>query len=116
MLDFTFHNPTKILFGKDATGRIAGEIPRRARVMVTYGAASAKKYGVLDEVLAALSGFDITPFGGIEPNPEYETLIKGAALAREKRLIFCWQSAAVPLLMEPSSWPPLFLLTKNPGF
>ncbi|HBL53232.1 MAG TPA: NADH-dependent alcohol dehydrogenase, partial [Syntrophaceae bacterium] len=88
MLDFTFHNPTKILFGKDATGRIAGEIPRRARVMVTYGAASAKKYGVLDEVLAALSGFDITPFGGIEPNPEYETLIKGAALAREKKIDF----------------------------
>ena len=122
MLDFTFHNPTKILFGKDATGRIAGEIPRRARVMVTYGAASAKKYGVLDEVLAALSGFDITPFGGIEPNPEYETLIKGAALAREKKIDFLlaigggsvidgtkFMAAAIPFDKEP------WLLMENKG-
>lgn len=122
MLDFTFHNPTKVLFGKDAIGRIAGEIPRRARVMITYGAASARKYGVLDEVLAALSGFDITQFGGIEPNPEYETIIKGVALAREKKIDFLlaigggsvidgtkFMAAAIPFDKEP------WLLMENKG-
>jgi NADP-dependent alcohol dehydrogenase len=88
MLSFTFHNPTKVIFGKDTIGLIAREIPRDAKVMVTYGALSAKKYGVLDEVVAALSGFEITEFGGIEANPEYETLMKGVALAREKKIDF----------------------------
>ena len=88
MLSFTFHNPTKVIFGKDTIGQIAREIPRDAKVMVTYGTVSAKKYGVLDEVVAALSGFEVTEFGGIEANPEYETLMKGVALAREKKIDF----------------------------
>jgi NADP-dependent alcohol dehydrogenase len=88
MLSFVFQNPTKVIFGRDAIRQAAREIPRDARVMVTYGAASAKKYGVLDEVVSALAGFDITEFGGIEANPEYETLTRGVALAREKKIDF----------------------------
>lgn len=86
MLNFTFQNPTKVIFGKDTIGQIVGEIPPEARVLITYGSASAKKYGVLDEVKAALAGYDVTEFGGIEPNPEYETLLKGIALARQKKI------------------------------
>jgi NADP-dependent alcohol dehydrogenase len=32
-----------------------------------------KKTGVLDQVLTALNGLDVLEFGGIEPNPSYET-------------------------------------------
>jgi len=88
MFNFAFQNPTKIIFGKDTIVQIANEIPANTSVMITYGAQSAKKYGVLDEVRAALTGCDVAEFGGIEPNPEYETLIKGIALAREKRINF----------------------------
>ena len=84
MFNFTYHNPTRIIFGKGTINQIAGEIPEDARVMITYGSDSAKRHGVLDEVKAALPGYDITEFGGIEPNPEYETLMKGVALAREE--------------------------------
>jgi len=76
------------MFGKGTINQIAGEIPEDARVMITCGSDSAKRYGVLDEVKAALPGYDITEFGGVEPNPEYETLMKGVALAREKEINF----------------------------
>jgi alcohol dehydrogenase YqhD (iron-dependent ADH family) len=36
-------------------------------------AAVAKKTGVLDQVYSALEGLDVREFGGIEPNPSYET-------------------------------------------
>ena len=88
MFNFTFQNPTKVIFGRGTIGQIAGEVPSNARVMITYGAQSAIKYGVLDEVKEALSDYDITEFGGIEPNPEYETLLKGMALARERSVEF----------------------------
>jgi NADP-dependent alcohol dehydrogenase len=88
MLNFVFQNPTKIIFGKGSINQIAGEIPKAAKVLITYGGGSAKKSGVLDEVKAALSGYAITEFGGIEPNPEYETIMKAVALAREKKIDF----------------------------
>ncbi|HRS82946.1 MAG TPA: iron-containing alcohol dehydrogenase [Smithellaceae bacterium] len=122
MLDFTFQNPTKVIFGRDVISQIAGEVPRDAGVMMVYGAQSARKYGVLDEVLSALAGFDVTEFGGIGPNPEYDTLTRGIALAREKKIDFLlavgggsvidgakFMAAAIPFSGEP------YLLMENKG-
>lgn len=88
MLNFVFQNPTKIVFGKGSISQIAGEIPKEAKVLITYGGGSALRNGVLTEVKTALRGYGITEFGGIEPNPEYETIMKGVALAREKKIDF----------------------------
>mgnify|MGYP004706062639 CR=1 FL=1 len=44
MLNFTLHNPTKVIFGKGTIRQIADEIPRDAGVMLTYGLQSARKY------------------------------------------------------------------------
>ncbi len=89
---------------------------------------SAKRHGVLDEVKAALPGYDITEFGGIEPNPEYETLLKGVALAREKKIDFLlaigggsvidgtkFMAAAIPFNDEPFLLLNRFLLLENKG-
>ncbi|PKN06094.1 MAG: NADH-dependent alcohol dehydrogenase, partial [Deltaproteobacteria bacterium HGW-Deltaproteobacteria-7] len=81
MFNFIFHNPTRVLFGKGSVNQISGEIPKDARVLITYGGDSARRYGVLEQVKAVLSGYDITEFGGIEPNPEYETLLQGVSIA-----------------------------------
>lgn len=43
MLNFTFKNPTKILFGKNRIDDIKNEIPAGARVLITYGGGSIKK-------------------------------------------------------------------------
>lgn len=88
MFNFEFYNPAKIIFGRDSIGRIGQEIPPDAGVMVTFGSESARRYGVLDEVLSALAGRKITWFGGIEPNPEYETLINAVRLARLNQVNF----------------------------
>ena len=59
-----------------------------ARVLVTYGGGSIKQNGVYNQVMAALSGRSITEFGGIEPNPQYETLKKAVDLARKEQVNF----------------------------
>lgn len=76
MENFTFHNPVKVLFGKGKIAAIAKEIPRAARVLMTYGGGSIMKNGVYEQVRAALGGRDVAEFGGIEPNPVYETLLR----------------------------------------
>lgn len=88
MNNFTFYNPVKILFGKGQISSITKEIPAGARIMVTYGGGSIKKNGVYDQVMAALQDFEVSEFGGIEPNPHYETLMKAVALAKEKQVTF----------------------------
>lgn len=86
MLNFDYQNPTKILFGKGRIADIAKEIPANTRVLITYGGGSVIKNGILDEVKAALVNCDVKEFGGIEPNPSYETLIKAVELVRAEHI------------------------------
>jgi NADP-dependent alcohol dehydrogenase len=88
MLDFTLHNPTRILFGKDRIKDIASEIPTGSHVMITYGGGSIVTTGVMDEIKAALSGFKVSEFGGIEPNPTYETLMQCVARVKAENVDF----------------------------
>lgn len=88
MFDFTFHNPTKVLFGKNAIERIREEIPAGARILMTYGGGSIKRNGVYERVLDALKGWQVTEFGGIEPNPRYETLMPAVDLVRREGIDF----------------------------
>lgn len=86
MLNFEFSNPTKILFGKGRIANIAKEIPPDARVLITYGGGSVIRNGVLDEVKSALEGYTYFEFGGIEPNPAYETLMKAVEIVRAEHI------------------------------
>ncbi len=88
MLDFTFYNPTKILFGKGQIAGIAQEIPHDQRILITYGGGSIKRNGVYDQVMAALAGRTVFEFAGIEPNPTYETLMEAVRVARERNIDF----------------------------
>ncbi len=88
MQNFTFYNPTRILFGSGRIADLAREIPANARVLITYGGGSIVKAGTLAEVKAALAGFTVFEFAGIEPNPTYETLMQAVELARRERIDF----------------------------
>jgi len=88
MQNFTFHNPTRILFGQGRIADIAQEIPQGAKVLITYGGGSVKKTGTLDEVRQALTGLTLFEFGGIEPNPTFETLMQAVELARRESVDF----------------------------
>lgn len=47
--NFTFQNPTKILFGKNRIEEIDNEIPKDAKVLILYGGGSVKKMELLTE-------------------------------------------------------------------
>lgn len=83
MLNFRYYNPTEILFGKGLIAELPGLIPAEARVLMTYGGGSIRRNGVYDQVMSALAGRCVVEFGGIEPNPRYETLMRAAAFGRE---------------------------------
>ncbi len=88
MLNFNFHNPTKILFGKDRISDIKKQIPSAATVLITYGGGSVKSNGILDKVKDSLKEFQVREFGGIEANPSFETLMKCVAAIREENVDF----------------------------
>lgn len=86
MLNFEFHNPTRIVFGQGKVADLARLVPAQARVLVLYGGESARRTGTLDEVRAALGERSVSEFGGIEPNPSYETLMRAVAQVRAEHI------------------------------
>ncbi|WP_071726221.1 iron-containing alcohol dehydrogenase [Acinetobacter baumannii] len=88
MLNFNFYNPTRIIFGGDTIAEINDYVPTEAKVLMLFGGESARKNGTLAEVREALDAREIHEFGGIEPNPSYETLMKAVELIREQKIDF----------------------------
>lgn len=86
MFNFEYQNTTKILFGKGQIAAIAKEIAPGSKVMITYGGGSIKANGVYAQTLKALEACKVIEFGGIEPNPEYATLMKAVKLGREEKV------------------------------
>lgn len=76
MRNFTFHAPTRIHFGDGQIAAVADEIPADRPVLLLYGSGSIKRNGVYDQVTDALSDHTVEEAGGIEPNPDYETLLE----------------------------------------
>ncbi|WP_421331707.1 alcohol dehydrogenase [Aeromonas veronii] len=88
MNNFTLHTPTKILFGQGQIAQLREQLPSDARVMITYGGGSVVRSGLLEQIRSELAGFTLFEFGGIEPNPAYETLMGAVELARAERVDF----------------------------
>ncbi len=88
MLNFDYYNPTRIVFGEGSIARLDELVPADARVLVLYGGGSAERNGTLAEVEAALGARTVQRFGGIEPNPTYETLMKAVEQVRRDNIDF----------------------------
>ncbi|MDR2910897.1 MAG: iron-containing alcohol dehydrogenase [Bacteroidales bacterium] len=88
MYNFKYKNPTKIIFGKGTISNVANEIPAKAKILMTYGGGSIKKTGVYNQVKNALKNFELFEFGGIEPNPHYETCMKAVEVAKKEKIDF----------------------------
>ncbi|MDF7819646.1 iron-containing alcohol dehydrogenase [Runella sp. MFBS21] len=88
MNNFQYHNPVRIIFGKGQIAQLPKQIPASAKVMMTYGGGSIFKNGVYEQVKSALKEYDVIEFGGIEPNPTYETLMKAVEIARKEGVDF----------------------------
>ncbi len=88
MNPFELYNPTKLIFGTESYLRISHEIPKGAKILMTYGGGSIKSNGVYDQVLAQLKDFQVHEFGGIEANPTFETLSKTLDIIRSEGITF----------------------------
>jgi NADP-dependent alcohol dehydrogenase len=86
MYNFEYKNPVKIIFGKDTILKVAAEVPKNAKILLTYGGGSIKKNGVYDQVVNALKGFELLEFGGIEANPHYETCMKAVEIVKSEKV------------------------------
>lgn len=88
MFNFDFYNPTHIVFGKDRMVELNNLIPKDAKVLITYGGGSVKKFGTLEKVKENLKDRVVFEFGGIEPNPRYETLMKAVEIVKRENIDF----------------------------
>ncbi|AWX14399.1 NADH-dependent alcohol dehydrogenase [Mergibacter septicus] len=91
MNNFEYYNPVKIIFGEGQIKTLSELVPKDARILITFGGGSAKRTGTLDEVKTALNQNGaryILEFGGIEPNPEFDTLMKAVEIVHKEKINF----------------------------
>jgi NADP-dependent alcohol dehydrogenase len=88
MNNFEFYNPVKIIFGKDQLKKLPSQIPSGQKIMMIYGGGSIKKNGIYTQVLSALKDYQVIEFGGIEPNPHYETAMKAVEIIKKENIDF----------------------------
>ena len=88
MYNFEYQNPVKIIFGKGEIKNVGMNIPKGAKILLTYGGGSIFKNGVYDQVKASIENFTIIEFGGIEPNPHYETLMKAVEVVKNENITY----------------------------
>jgi NADP-dependent alcohol dehydrogenase len=84
MNNFRFFNPTTIYFGKGTIAKLDELVNKKHKILVLYGGGSIKKNGVYDQVIKALGKRKVLEFGGIEPNPDYATLMKAVEIVQKK--------------------------------
>ncbi|MFP4660799.1 MAG: iron-containing alcohol dehydrogenase [Halanaerobiales bacterium] len=91
MNNFDFHNPTKIIFGKDKE-KTTGDVVKihGNKVLLHYGGGSIKKYSLYDTIIDSLkeAGVDFIELGGVQPNPRLGMVNEGIELCRENDIDF----------------------------
>ena len=89
--NFTYCNPTKLYFGKDALDGLNAELPKYGKnVLLVYGGGSVKKNGIYDKVVSVLkaNGKEVFEDAGVMPNPTADKLREGVARARAAKADF----------------------------
>jgi len=90
MENFVFHNPTKLVFGKDTVEKIGEELKKSGikKVLMIYGGGSIKKNGVYEKVVRSLHDNGITKveLSGIRPNPVLSKVHEAISIAKKEQV------------------------------
>jgi len=89
MQNFVFHNPTKIIFGKDTIPLIGSESAAFGKkALLVYGQDSIKKNGIYDQVVQSLqeAGMKIVEHHGVQSNPVLSHVQQGINLAKKHQV------------------------------
>ncbi|WP_338778077.1 iron-containing alcohol dehydrogenase [Metabacillus sp. FJAT-52054] len=85
MENFTYYNPTKLIFGKGQLEQLKNELPQYgSKVLLVYGGGSIKRSGLYDQVISVLNeiGAEVSELAGVEPNPRLTTVRKGVDICK----------------------------------
>ena len=91
MENFTYQNPTKLIFGKGQLDQLKNEIPSYGnKVLFVYGGGSIKRNGLYDQVIGKLKEIHVKVFelSGVEPNPRISTVRKGVEICKSEGIDF----------------------------
>lgn len=88
MHNFTYHNPVKIIFGKNSIDKLNGLITPKQKILLAYGGGSIKSNGVYQQIINSLNDHQVIEFAGIEANPEYDTLMKAVDICKAEEIDF----------------------------
>ncbi|WEG13794.1 iron-containing alcohol dehydrogenase [Pullulanibacillus sp. KACC 23026] len=91
MENFTYHNPTKLIFGKGQIAALKEEVPKYGKkVLLVYGGGSIKRSGLYDKVMEELKAIsaEVVELSGVEPNPRLTTARKGIDLCKTEGVEF----------------------------
>ncbi|MCY9188489.1 iron-containing alcohol dehydrogenase [Bacillus mojavensis] len=91
MENFTYYNPTKLIFGKGQLEQLRKELKQYGKnVLLVYGGGSIKRNGLYDQVTDILKeeGAAVHELSGVEPNPRLATVEKGIELCRQHDIDF----------------------------
>ncbi|RPF49093.1 hypothetical protein EDD70_1931 [Hydrogenoanaerobacterium saccharovorans] len=89
MINFTYYNPARIIFGKGTEDQVGSEMKKLgSRVLFVYGGGSIKRIGLYDKVVKALNdaGIYFTELSGVKPNPRLGLVNEGIRLCKEQKL------------------------------
>lgn len=86
MQNFTYHTPTKLIFGKNVIEKLPETLkPLGHKILLTYGGGSIKKNGLYDRVRDLLRDFEVYELSGIAPNPKYNpSVLDGVRICKEQ--------------------------------
>lgn len=91
MENFTYRNPTKLIFGKNQLEAIAEEISKYGKnILLVYGGGSIKRNGLYNQVVTLLKDLNVNvlELAGVEPNPRLSTVKKGIAICQNEKIDF----------------------------
>jgi len=89
--DFSFHNPTKIYFGKNSLDNLETELKKYGKkILLAYGGGSIKKNGIYDKIMDILKKCDKQVFecNNILPNPTSSKMLEGAKMIKDNDIDF----------------------------
>ena len=92
MKNFTFHVPTKFVFGKGVENE-AGKLVKEfggTKVLIHYGGGSAVRSGLIGRIERSLeeAGLSYVKLGGVKPNPRDTLVYEGIELVKKEKVDF----------------------------
>jgi hypothetical protein len=92
MINFEFHTPTKVVFGKDAESTVGAQVNQfgGTKVLIHWGGDYVRATGLLDRVHASLEaeGIAYVDFDGVVPNPRLSHCLQGLEIAKAEGVDF----------------------------